>query len=238
LVPKTVGPRIADLMREGLVEATGTTENDRGRKVKLYARVPPERVDEARARGASRHRRKPPRAFDLNTRKRFVRELFKDRDLLEALAAEEAADRAEARARKAAREELRARERLAEELRRRERDSAKADDPHLPFWRAWREFTYGADAARVLAKMLERDYELAREGSAPFVAAGHWADGIRHTTDMLKVSGRLYEAMRRAFGLPRTDCPACGSAAPAEEEAEVIEGELVDELVELASGDD
>ena len=160
---KTVGPRIGqDLIKAGLVEVVGHVENDRKRKVRVYGQVPPERVAEARLEAKDRLRVKPPRKRPLEMRKRMARELFKDPDLLEALTADKAADRASARARKAAREELRDRERRAAELRRHEKQAAEAQDPRLPFSRrALREFTHGTNAAPVLGLMLDRDQQLA-----------------------------------------------------------------------------
>lgn len=239
LVSKTVGPRLSDLVKEGLIEAVGRVENHRGRKVTLYAQVSPERVEEAKARAHGRNRRKELRTFPLQLRKRFVRELFKDQDLVEALVADEAADRAAIRARKAAREELRKRERRASELRQQEWTAANAQHPHLPFWRGWRELTQGADAARILKQMLERDRHLERIGVDPLVAPGYWSDGLRHTDDLLRVSGELHTALRDAFAEPREACPACGITPPeSASDAEVVEGEIVDELLELATGTD
>ena len=239
LNPKTVGPRIGqDLIKKGLVEVIGTVENEQGRKVSRYARVPPDRVEEARAQAQSRLRVKAPRKRPLDLRKRMVRELFKDEDLLEALREDLAKDRASVRARKAAREELRRREREAAELRRAEKRAADAEDPRLPFWRAQRGFSEGADAARLLKMMLERDLELVRARGQTLVDPRHWSDSVRHTTDMLEIAGALHLALHGAFNLPPTACPACGGELPPEDVADVVDVEDFDELAELASGED
>ena len=237
--PKSVGARIGqDLIPNGLVESIRKVEGPSGRLVNIYAQVPEDGVAEARARHEG-PRVKRPRSHDIATRKRIVRELLKDGDLLEALAADRAADRATARARKAAREELRERERRAADLRRHERRAAEAEDPLLPLWRAFRTFTQGADAARILAMMLERDRELLRVRGEPLVEFGHWSDGLRHTTDMLEVAGRLHVALHELFGVERTDCPACGTAIDnSDNNQEVIDAEIVDEYAELVSGTD
>jgi DNA-binding transcriptional ArsR family regulator len=236
LVPETVRPRLSDLMKAGLVEEIGMTENERGRKVTVYARVPPERVDEARAKAAGRRRRRAPRDFDLEVRKRFVRDLFQDGDLLEALAADDARDRETARLRKRARDELRRRERLAQELRRIEQKAADEGDPLLPFWRAWRELTHGADAARILKMMLEREVQLTRARGEPLIDPFRWADGIRHTTDLLSVAGTLHQTLHATLDVPRNVCPACGALAASEDE--IVDAEVLEDLLELASGDD
>jgi hypothetical protein len=239
LSPKTVGARIGqDLIKSGLVEVVGHTHNERGRKVRVYGRVPPERVEEARAQAKDRLRVKEPRKRPLEVRKRIVRELLKDQDLVQALAADRAADRATARARKAARDELRERERHAAELRRHEKLAAEAQDPRLPYWRALREFSRGADAARILKLMLERDVQLARTRGEPEVGAGHWSDSLRHTSDMLVVAGKLHVALHDAFDIPRVECPACGASPPEEDAADVVDAEVLDELAELVSGDE
>jgi len=236
LNPKTVGPRIAEtLIRRGLVEVVGHAENDSGRRVNVYGHVPPERIEEAHAAAKDRTRARP-RKRPLDVRKRIVRELFKDEDLLDALAADTARDRAAGRARKAAREELRQRERQAAELRRHEQQAAHTQDPRLPFWRALREFSHGADAARILKLMLDRDVQLERARGAPLVEPAQWTDAVRHSTDMLTVAGGLHATLHEAFRIPRTACPACGADAPAEED-DVIDAEAMEELVELVSGD-
>jgi|GEM_PF-5599816 len=239
LNPKTVGPRIGqDLIKKGLVEVIGTVENEQGRKVSRYAQVPPERIEEAKAKAQSRLRVKAPRSRPLDLRKRMVRELFKDKDLLEALAADQATDRASVRARKAAREEIRKREREAAELRRAEKKAADAEDPRLPFWRAQRGFSEGADAARLLKMMLDRDLQLMQTRGQTWVDPRHWSDSIRHTTDMLGVAGALHLALHEVFDLPPTACPACGAEPVEEDEEDVIDVEDFDELAELASGED
>lgn len=63
-----------------------TVENEQGRKVSQYAQVPPERIAEAKAKAQFRLRVKAPRKRPLDLRKRMVRELFRDEDLLDALA--------------------------------------------------------------------------------------------------------------------------------------------------------
>jgi hypothetical protein len=240
LNPKTVGARIGqDLIKAGLVEVVDKVVNQNGRKVSVYARVPHDRVEELRAEAQYRSRTKPPRERPLNLRKRMAYELFKDQDLLEALAADGATDRASARARKAAREELRAREREAAELRRHERRAADAEDPRLPFWRALREFSHGADAGRILKLMLERDVQLAKVRSAPLVDPAHWTDAVRHTTDMLTVTVALHTALHDVFGLPRTECEACGAPVVDDrDDWDVVDAEVMDDLAELVSGDD
>lgn len=239
LNPKTVGPRIGqDLIKKGLVEVVGLVENERGRRVSQYAQVPPERVEEARAQAQFRLRVKPPRKRPLELRKRMARELFKDEDLLEALAADKAADRVTARARKAARDEMRKREREAAELRRNERRAADAEDPRLPFWRAQRVFSAGADAGRILKMMLDRDLQLAQTRGETLVDVHHWSDSVRHTTDMLEVAGSLHAALHEAFNLPRTACPACGAEPAAADVWDVVEAEDFDELAELASSEE
>lgn len=239
--PKTVGPRIGqDLIKRGLVEVIGQVENERGRKVSQYAQVPPERIDEARSQAQFRLRVKSPRKQPLDLRKRMVRELFKDKDLLEALAADKEADRVTARARKAARDELRAREREAAELRRNEKRAADAEDPRLPFWRAQRVFSEGADAGRILKMMLDREIQLAQTRGDTLIEPHHWSDAIRHTTDMLQVAGALHLALHEIFGVPRTACPACGAEPAVGEEDiwDVVEAEDLEELAELASSDE
>lgn len=239
LNPKTVGPRIGqDLIKKGLVEVIATVENKQGRKVSRYAQVPTERIEEAKAQAQFRLRVKAPRKRPLDLRKRMVRELFKDADLLEALAADQARDRASVRARKAAREEMRKREREAAELRRAEKRAADSEDPRLPFWRAQRGFSEGADAARILKIMLERDLQLVQARGQTLIDPRHWSDSVRHTTDMLEVAGAFHLALHGAFSLPPTDCPACGAEPVAETEAEVVDVEDFDELAELASGED
>jgi hypothetical protein len=240
LNPKTVGPRIGqDLIKRGLVEVVGQAVNERGRKVSLYARVPIERIEEARARARGRLRVKPPRQRSLDLRKRMVKELFKDKDLLEALVADKETDRARARARKAAREELRVREREAAELRRAEKRAAETEDPRLPFWRAQRAFTEGADAGRILKMMLDREIQLAQTRGQVLIDAHHWSDVIRHTTDALEVTGALHLLLHEIFDLPRTSCPACGAdPAPEAEVWDVIEAQEFEELAELASSDE
>jgi hypothetical protein len=238
--PKTVGARIGqDLTKTGLVEVVGQRENDRQRMVRVYGQVPPERIEEARARAQDRYRVKPPRAHPLELRKRIVRELFKDRDLLDALAADKAADRASIRARKAARDELREREREAAGLRRNERRAANAQDPRLPFWRALREFSHGADAARLLRMMLDRDIQLSRVRGDPLVDAAQWSETVRHTTDMLEVAGALHRALHQVLAIPRSACPACGATPQeADEHWDVVDAEVLEELAELVSGDE
>jgi hypothetical protein len=239
LNPKTVGPRIGqDLIKKGLVEVIATVENEHGRKVSQYAQVPPERIEEARARAQFRLRVKPPRKRSLELRKQMVRELFKDEDLLAALKEDQARDRASVRARKAAREEMRKREREAAELRRAEKKAADAEDPRLPFWRAQRGFSEGADAARILKIMLDRDLQLVQARGHSLVDPRHWSDSVRHTTDMLEVAGALHRALHEAFNLPRDACPACGAEPVAEDEADVVDVEDFDELAELATGED
>lgn len=239
LNPKTVGPRIGqDLIKNGLVEVISTVENEQGRKVSRYAQVPPDRIEEVKAQAQFRLRVKAPRKRPLDLRKQMVRELFKDEDLLESLTADQARDRASVRARKAAREEMRKREREAAELRRAEKKAANTEDPRLPFWRAQRGFSEGADAARLLKIMLERELQLVQAGGQTLVDPRHWSDSVRHTKDMLEVAGALHLALHDAFGLPPTACPVCGADPSTDEEAEVIDVEDFDELAELASGED
>lgn len=242
LNPKTVGPRIGqDLIKRGLVEVIGQVKNERGRKVSQYAQVPPERIDEARAQAQFRLRVKSPRKRPLDLRKRMVRELFKDKDLLETLAADKEADRVTARARKVAREELRAREREAAELRRNEKRAADAEDPRLPFWRAQRVFSEGADAGRILKMMLDREVQLVQTRGETLIEAHHWSDAVRHTSDMLQVAGALHIALHEVFDLQRAACPACGAQPPVEDEEDawdVVEAEDFEELAELASSDE
>jgi hypothetical protein len=238
--PKTVGARIGqELIKKGLVEVIDKLAPEGGgRKVSVYAQVPPERVAELKAKEEHRLRVKPPRKRPLDQRIRMAHELFKDKDLLQALAAETAREQAANRARKAARDELRARERQAAELRRHEKRAADAEDPRLPFWRAQRTFTQGADAARILKMMLDRDVQLERVRGEPLMGADNWVDAVRHTTDMLEVSGALHQALHDAFGLPCSRCPACGmEAPPPEDDYEVIDAEALDDLAELVSGD-
>jgi hypothetical protein len=237
LIAKSVGPHCSDLAKKGLVECIDLVPNVRGVKVKLWAQVPPERVEEARARAEGRTRRKDPRTFDIGIRKHLVRTLFQDADLLEALDADRAATRAEKRARRAAREELRERERLAKELLRQQRLSDEAEDGRLPFWAAWRKHTQGADAARFLTQLLERDVELAAKRMAPFVEPALWRESERHTADMLRVTGILHRALHKGFNLPATECPVCGLPAPAEMEPEIVDGRVLEELLSLGSGE-
>lgn len=226
-------------MKKGLIEIVDHRLNERNRKVRVYGRVPPDRVGQVRAVAKDQFRVKPPRERPLETRKRMVRELFKDQDLLDALAADAAAERATARARKAARDELRTRERQAAELRRHERLARSEQDPRLPFWRALREFSHGSDAARVLKMMLDRDVQLVHARGEMLLDPSHWADSIRHTTDVLQTSSALHVALLEAFGVPRSTCPACGADAPVDEEPwEVVEGEVLDDLAELVSSDE
>jgi hypothetical protein len=233
-----LGARIGqDLIKAGLVEVVGKVENDRKRKVRVYGQVPSDRIEETRSLAQDQLRVKPPRKRPLELRKRMVRELFKDQDLVEALIADKAADRASTRARKAAREELHARERQAAELRRNERRAANAEDPRLPFWRALREFSRGSDAARILKLMFDRDLQLAYTRGEPLVDATHWSDAIRITTDMLEAAGRLHDALHRTFSLPATACPACGAAPTTEDVYDFVDAEALDELAELVSGD-
>lgn len=239
LNPKTVGPRIGqDLIKKGLVEVIGVVENERGRKVSQYAQVPTERIEDARAQAQFRLRVKPPRKRPLELRKRMVRELFKDQDLLEALAADKAADKAAARARKAARDEMRVREREAAELRRNERRAADAEDPRLPFWRAQRAFSEGADAGRILKMMFDREVQLAGTRGETLLDAHHWSDAVRYTTEMLEVAGALHAALHGVFNVPRTACPACGAEPAPEEEIWDMDAEDFEELAELASNDE
>ena len=235
---KTVGPRIGqDLIKAGLVEVVGHVENDRKRKVRVYGQVPPERVAEARAEAKDRLRVKPPRKRPLEMRKRMARELFKDPDLLEALTADKAADRASARARKTAREELRDRERRAAELRR---------TRSRPRWRRTPGCRSGVHCASSrMGQTLHESWGWCSTGisnsrawvAEPHIDAVQWADGVRHTTDMLEVAGGLHEALHAAFHLDRADCPACGSPPAESEDADVVEGEVLEELHQLASED-
>lgn len=85
--------------------------------------------------------------------------------------------------------------------------------------------------------MLEREIQLAQTRGETLLDGRHWADVTRHTTDMLEVAGTLHRALHEVFRLPREVCPACG--AESEDDAwDVVDVEALDELAELASGDD
>src|SRR5437773_957343 len=96
LIVKSVGPHCSDLVKMTLVEVVDYVPNARGKKVKVFAQAPPERVDPVlaaagpqaarrQAEAEGKTRRKSVVSFPVADRKRFVYELFKNRDLLQAL---------------------------------------------------------------------------------------------------------------------------------------------------------
>lgn len=249
LIAKSAGPHCSDLVKMGLVEVVDHALNARGKKVKVFQQAPPERVDEARAAAGpkvarelaeseGRTRRKALSTFDVRMRKQFVRELFKDSDLLQALADEKAKTKAEKHARRHARDEIRARERLAQTLLRQERQAREAGDPLLPFWSAWRKFSAGADAARFLVQLLERDVDLAAQDIHPPVEPRMWRENEWQTKEMLRVTGILHAALHKAFNFDLTACPACGALPSEQPTADVIDGSVVlEELLSLEAGE-
>jgi hypothetical protein len=192
-----------------------------------------------RAEAEGKTRRKPVVDFPVADRKRFVYELFKNRDLLQALDEDDAANKAEKAARRRAREELRRREQLDKKLLQQEREAQQAQDPRLPFWAAWRKYSQGADAARFLIQLLDRDVDLAARGMQPLVEPRRWRESEWHTREMLRVTGVLHSALHKVFDFGPSDaCPACG-APPSEKPAdEVVDATVALETLRLEAGED
>jgi hypothetical protein len=248
LIVKSVGPHCADLVKMTLVEVVDRVPNARGKKVKVFAQAPPERVDPVlaaagpqaarrQAEAEGKTRRKSVVSFPVADRKRFVYELFKNRDLLQALDEDDATSKAEKRARRRAREELRRREQLDKELLQQEREAQQAQDPRLPYWAAWRKYSQGADAARFLIQLLERDVDLAARGMQPLVEPRRWRESEWHTREMLRVTGALHAALHRVFDFGPSACPACG-APPAEPHEDVVDATVALEgLLSLEAGE-
>jgi hypothetical protein len=248
LIVKSVGPHCSDLVKMTLVEVVDHVPNARGKKVQVFAQAPAERVDSVRAaagpKAARRQaeaegktRRRPLESFPVADRKRFVYELFKHTDLLHALDEDDATSRAEKQARRRAREELRKHERLAKKLLQQERDAQEAQDPRLPFWAAWRKYSQGADAARFLIQLLERDVDLAARGMQPLVEPRRWRESEWHTREMLRVTGVLHAALHQVFDFGPSACPACG-APPAEPQDDFVDATVALEgLQSLEAGE-
>lgn len=86
-IPKpTSSPRRGDLVKLGLLEATGKVTTPRGSKATLWALVPPERVVAARAAADARGpRTRPVTDYPLDVRLEIVRQLLDMDDLNEAI---------------------------------------------------------------------------------------------------------------------------------------------------------
>lgn len=221
-----IRPARLRLYRRGLVEPDGDGN---------WIAVPAERQEEVSEAAA----KKPPRRrkladIGLEERVAIVTALLQDDEVNNALS--ESIDRRKAwrRARARAKGLYSEREQERRERRAEAAQAEKEKSAYVDFLKTRNHLKDAVEVVLGVNRFLEEDFARYDRGELTQIPSASWPDVLRNVTELLSVVVATHQRLHEVLGEPVEKCPLCGSQRRAE--PDVIDGEVVSELAELAEG--
>jgi hypothetical protein len=199
-----VAPRRKELVRLGLVEHVGTGTTSTGRRAKLWAIVPPDRVAEARAAAAEeRARRKTILDAPLEEQVLAVQLLLKNERVNAAIMSLQgrAGERARARARGARSAAERERRDLKIQIEEAERERSAL----LHFLKLKRNVKDTEGMMRAVVEFIDADLKRQREYGEPLIPPSQWPEVRELLSGVIDITSDARERLDVATGASDED---------------------------------